>query len=347
MRRASIAKAVLGWIVVAGSACGSARTEKSELARFEFEAAQMGTQFRIVLYAPDAQVAGAAADAAFARLRELDARLSDYDPESELSRLSQQSDLEVPTPWIPVSKDLARVLARADEISAATDGAFDVTCGKATKLWRRAIREGELPTAEALEQARASIDWRSVEVSQELDRVRLVRLGMGLDLGGIAKGYALDEMLVALAEHGVRAALVDGGGDVAASDAPPGEPGWRVELSAVTLDQASPHRTVILSHAAVATSGDLYRAVQIGGLRYSHIVDPGTALGLTTQCGASVVARDGMTADALATAATVLGIQGSEPLWKSFESCAFRVVARTERGFEVRESPRFRRFQAR
>ncbi|MEO6709387.1 MAG: FAD:protein FMN transferase, partial [Planctomycetota bacterium] len=335
MTRAWFSKALLGWILVGCSACESAQRGSSELARFEFEAEGMGTLFRIVLYAPDARVADAAADAAFARLGELDARLSDYDLESELSRVSQQSDLEVPTPWIPVSRDLARVLARADQISAASDGAFDVTCGQATKLWRRAIREGELPTAEALEQARASIDWGGVEVSSELDRVRLVRLGVRLDLGGVAKGYALDEMLSVLAEHGVRAALVDGGGDVAVSDAPPGAAGWRVELSAVTQDQAPARRTLILSHAAVATSGDLYRSVQIGGLRYSHIVDPATALGLTTQCGASVVASDGMTADALATAATVLGIRGSERLWKGFEDCAFRVVARTEHGLEV------------
>ena len=332
--------------MLAAFACQAPQSDRERPARFEFERAQMGTLFRVVLYAPTRDVAQTAADAAFARLDELNSRLSDYDPQSELSKLSSASDGEVPTPWISVSNELAAVLARAAEISAASDGAFDVSCGAATRLWRRAIREGEMPPSESLAHARESIDWRAVDLSLATHRVRLTRRGMRLDLGGIAKGYALDQMLIRLAECGVRSALVDGGGDVAVGEAPPGERGWRIELGAVTQAQSGPRQALLLRHAAVATSGDLFRSVLLDGSRYSHIVDPHTGMGLTTQCGASVVAGDGMTADALATAATVLGPKDSARLWARFETCDFRVIAQTASGLLLHDSPRFSRLIA-
>ena len=139
-------------------ACRAPDSKPASLRRFEYEHGQMGTLFRIVLYAHAAEEAHAAAAAAFARLDELNAQQSDYEPDSELSRLSRASEAAVPTPWIEVSPELYSVLARAREISSASDGAFDVTCGVATRLWRRAIREHELPDAESIAHARASID---------------------------------------------------------------------------------------------------------------------------------------------------------------------------------------------
>lgn len=338
---------LLGCALFAALSCQAPRGASERLSRFEFERPQMGTLFRVVLYAQSRSVAEAAASAAFARLDDLNARMSDYDPHSELSQLSQQSAGAVPTPWIQIAPDLAVVLARASEIGALSDGAFDVTCGSATRLWRRAIREGELPSQESLDLALQSIDWRAVELSADRTRARFTRRGVRLDLGGIAKGYAIDQMLRALADRGVHSALVVGGGDVLVGDAPPGQTGWRIELSPVTRAQSSARTWLSLKHAAVSTSGDLYRSAVIGGLRYSHIVDPHTGMGLTTQCGASVVASDGMTADALATAATVLGTQACDRLWARFEGCDFRVVAQTDQGLVIRESPRFERHLAR
>ncbi|HUR29500.1 MAG TPA: FAD:protein FMN transferase [Planctomycetota bacterium] len=325
---------------LAPCACRAA-SDPQALARFEFEEPGMGTRFRIVLYAPDDRVAASASAAAFARLAALEACLSDYDPDSELSQLSRASDVAAPTPWIAVSQDLGTVLARAREISDASDGAFDVTCGTATRLWRRAFREGELPAAEALSLARASIDWRAVELAQDHGRARLLLRGMRLDLGGIAKGYALDEMLLVLESAGVRSALVDGGGDVAVSAAPPGERGWRIDLGPATVS-APRGPTLVLADAAVATSGDLERSAEIGGTRYSHIVDPRTAHGLTERRGASVVARDGMTADAFATAATVVGPSASDGRWRNF-GVELRVVAAGAHGLEIGSSPGFAR----
>ncbi len=309
--------------------------------RLEYEHASMGTLFRIVLHAPDAVAAQRAATAAFARLDEIDGRLSDYAPQSELSRLSRASEGSVPTPWLALSADLYAVLTRAREISQATDGALDVTCGHATRLWRRALRERELPGAEELESARASIDWRALEVRHAEPAARWTRANVRLDLGGIAKGYALDCMLSLLASEGLESALVIGGGDMVAGEPPPGKRAWRVELLLPSAGPEEPRAVIELCRAAVATSGDLYRGAEIDGRRYSHLVDPQTGLALTESRGASVVALDAITADALATAACVLGPVQGRSLFERFPQCKFLLVALGASGLQRAHSANF------
>ncbi len=335
----------LFWVVCAGLfGCSALGPQPAPLQRFEYEHGQMGTLFRIVLYASAVEHADSSAAAAFALLDEINAQQSDYEAESELSRLSRASEAEVPTPWIEVSPALYSVLARAREVASASDGAFDVTCGVATRLWRRAIREHELPDPESIRAARASVDWRALELAPDACRVRWTKPGARLDLGGIAKGYALDRMLALLDARGLSSAMVVGGGDIVVGDAPPGARGWRVEIMSPTPVEEGPRPMLELSRAAVSSSGDLYRSAMIAGLRYSHIVDPRTAMGLTTSTGASVIAPDGTTADALATAAVVLGPQGSVLLWERFENCHFRIAVAGANGLECVESPGFKQF---
>lgn len=328
-----------GLVLLIATACRAVGGERLE--RFEFEHAQMGTRFTLAMYAPDAQRADAAAALAFCVLDDLDARLSDYDAESELSRLSKASDLAAPTEWIPVSRDLGLVLARAKEISAASEGAFDITCGNATRLWRRAIRERELPGADALAAALAATDWHAVELSPDAASVRLLHRGMRLDLGGIAKGYALDRMLATLRAHGIERALLVGGGDVLAGAAPPGRAGWSVELRPWGSARESQPESILLCREAVSTSGDASQHVEIAGQRYSHIVDPRTGTGSIVQCAATVIARDGASADALATAACVLGESRVELLWNRFPETEIRLLSLTKGQARVAQSPGF------
>jgi thiamine biosynthesis lipoprotein len=128
---------------------------------------------------------------------------------------------------------------------------------------------------------------------------------MAFDLGGIAKGYAADQMLDSLATSGIRQALVTAGGDIRLGDAPPGRAGWNVALK--TFDVGKNEEILTLSNAAVSTSGDLHQSVVIDGVSYSHILDPATGLGLTRRVAASVIADNAKISDALATAACVLG----------------------------------------
>jgi thiamine biosynthesis lipoprotein len=272
------------------------------LGRFEFSEPHMGTTFRIVLYAPDKTAATSAAKAAFARIAELDRIMSDYKADSELMQLCKKAG----GPPVEVTIDLFNVLKKAEEISKLSEGTFDVSIGPVVKLWRKARRTGKLPNEQQLKKALALVDYRKIRLSAEGRRVELQLIGMLLDLGGIAKGYAADAALAILRSQGITRALVAAGGDIAVSDPPPDAGGWKVGIA--PLDpKAEPAIFLKLKNAAVSTSGDLHQYVEIDGQRYSHIVDPKTGLGLTGRRSVSVIATEGITADALDTACCVLG----------------------------------------
>ena len=298
------------FLLLLGLCCSCATS--LDLARFEESREEMGTRFRIVLFARDGVAAAKAFDAAWQRIHELDERLSDYDSSSELSRLSRRSDEGAPTECVPVSGDLWFVLTRSKEVSVASGGAFDVTLGPFVRLWRRAVRQERLPTETRLREAFEAVGHEFLVLHPEDRSVQLMRVGMRLDLGGIAKGYALDEALRSLAASGIESALIDGGGDLVASAAPPDRPGWRIQLQprrgseSATVDGAT---TLLLANSAVATSGDSYRFVELEGVRYSHVIDPATGLGSSSGLAVTVLARDALTADACASAACVMGIE--------------------------------------
>jgi thiamine biosynthesis lipoprotein len=272
--------------------------------RFEFESKHMGTTFRIVLYAADKAAAAKAADAAFARVAELDAVMSDYKKDSELMRLCRAFATAAGDP-VAVGPDLFCVLRKAEEMSERSDGAFDVTVGPVVQLWRLARRTQELPDPKEFAAARARVGYKKVQLDAAKKTVRLLTPGMQLDLGGIAKGYAADEALKLLREKfGIERALVAAAGDIACGDPPPGQTGWKVEVAPIAKSQKP--RALTLANAAVSTSGDLEQFVEIGGVRYSHVLDPKTGLGLTGQRSVTVVAPRGVTADSMTKAVSVL-----------------------------------------
>jgi thiamine biosynthesis lipoprotein len=273
-------------------------------ARYEFESKHMGTTFRVVLYADDADAAKRAADAAFARVAALDAALSDYKRDSELNRLCAAFQTAVGEP-VKVGDDLFFVLSKAEQLSKASDGAFDVTVGPVVQLWRHARRTQQLPDKDELAAALSKVGYEKVRLDPARQTVELLTPGMRLDLGGIAKGYAADEALKLLREeHGITRALVAAAGDIACGDPPPGKGHWAVDIAPIARGQKP--RPLRLANAAVSTSGDLEQFVEIGGVRYSHIVDPKTGLGLTGRRSATVIAPKGITADGLTKAVMVL-----------------------------------------
>jgi FAD:protein FMN transferase len=306
-----------------------------ELQRYEFTQAQMGLPFRMLLYAPNYSTAEEAARQAFARIAELNGILSDYDYDSELSALSRSSNQGKS---VPVSDDLWRVLARAQELARKTDGAFDATVGPCVNLWRKARREKKMPREELLQEARHAVGYRNLVLEPETRSARLLVPKMGLDLGGIAKGYAIDEALRVLESRGIHRALVSGGGDMALGEPPPGKAGWRLEL--ISLEEGGAPELVELSHAAIATSGDLFQRLEIDGIRYSHILDPRTCIGLTDQSLVTVIAADCMTADSLATALSVLGIDAGLELIEENKAAA-RIFRVTEEKVEEHQSREF------
>ncbi|HJT31742.1 MAG TPA: FAD:protein FMN transferase [Pirellulales bacterium] len=316
-------------------------TEPTELRRFEFQQTHMGAPVKITLYASDERSANRAADAAFARFAELDEIMSDYKPESELSKLSRTAGAGR---TVAVSDDLWKVLDRSQQLSEASQGAFDITVGPYVRLWRRARRSKEFPSRERLEEARRAVGYKHLRLDRQRHTAELLAPGMRLDLGGIATGYAVDEALAVLARQGVTRALIDASGDIGAGDPPPGEDGWKIGIA--PLDPAGPpSRYLRLRNAAVTTSGDAFQHVVIDGRRYSHIVDPSTGLGLTEPSSASVVAADCITADSLATTACVMGPRRGLKLIERTPHAAAFIVRDVDGKIETHVSERLSEYE--
>jgi thiamine biosynthesis lipoprotein len=245
-----------------------------------------------------------------------------------------------------VSDDLWRVLERAIEIRDATDGAFDPTVGPLTSLWRQARRSGRLPLPEKLAASLGAVGRETLRLEADSRGVDLTRPDMRLDLGGIGMGYAVDRAVEVLHRHGITSAMVDASGDIAVTGAPPGAPGWKIAVAA--LGPAGADTTprdakepLILTHAAVTTSGDAFQAVEIDGRRYSHIVDPRTGLGVAGPAAVTVIAPDCTTADAMATAASVLGPERSAAVIADSPGCAACFVWHGDGKTRVSKTPRW------
>jgi len=158
-----------------------------------------------------------------------------------------------------------------------------------------------------LAKALEKVGYLNLVLDPNARTARLLKPGMQLDLGAIGKGYADDEALRLLARFGIRRALVAGGGDIAVADPPPGRKGWLVAVEPLEPPTNAPARFVLLRRVAISTSGDSEQHAEIGGVRYSHVVDPKTGFALTGRRSVTVVARRGTLSDGLATAASVLG----------------------------------------
>ena len=308
------------------------------LMRYEYAQAHMGTEVRLVLYAAARAAADEAAGAAFARIAALDQALSDYRESSELTQLSRQAG----NGPVAVSDDLFRPIRAAQEIAERSDGAFDVTVGPLSVLWRHARRQGQLPDAADLAAARALVGHDKLAIDDRRQTVTLTTKGMQLDLGGIAKGFAADQAAAVLRRRGIERALVAAGGDIVVGDAPPGREGWRIAVASIEGADRPPAGFITLRNAAVSTSGDTEQFAVIGGVRRSHIIDPRTGLALSGRSSVTIVAPIGTTADALATAVSVMGGVDGMRLVEATSGVAAFVVEQTENGVRALESRRWR-----
>lgn len=325
------------WLLLAGCAT----TSSVKLERYEFNRPQMGVPFRIVLHAAGRERAAAAAEAAFQRVARLNDLLSDYDTDSELSRLSRTSGGGA---VVKVSEDLWRVLERAQRVAGQSDGAFDITVGPCVSLWRKARREHKMPDPLRLAEALQAVGWRKLRLDARRRTAQLLVPGMKLDLGGIAKGYAVDEALKVLRQHGITRALVAGAGDLAVGEPPPGRPGWRIELAPLDVTNAPPAKFVLLKNAALATSGDVFQHLEFEGRRYSHIVDPRTGIGLTDHSLVVMIAGDCMTADSLSKVVSVRGPEAGLALIARQPGVEARIVRLPDNQIEMRETAGFKKF---
>ena len=277
----------------------------------------MGSPFHLVFYAPDSATANTVATAAYHLVDSLNAIFSDYMEESELNALSKTAGSGK---FVSVSPLLFDVLARSKQAALSSDGAFSVTIGPLSRLWRRARKTQKFPTKDEVLAAKQKAGIGNLLLDPGTGSVKLAIPGMQLDMGGIAKGYAAQAVIDYLQTQGVTSALADAGGDMACSSPPPGKKGWTVGINVPGKEDDLLAETITISNCAVATSGDVYQYLEHVGKRYSHIIDPRTGYGVLFQRNVTVLAPDGATADWLATACSILPLPRCKQLVKKFRA---------------------------
>lgn len=270
--------------------------DESRLVRVRVSQFQMGMMVHLTLWAPSIEAGQQAAATAFRRVQQINQIMSDYEPESELSRLCRKAG-EGP---VQVSPELFEVLATARRLAALTEGRYDPTSGPVTQLWREARRTGMPPEPLSLEKANRLVDYRQILLDPNEHMVELTREGIRLDLGSIAKGYAGDQALKSLREQGIGCAAFEAGGDKVFGDPPPGQIGWLVE------SPQPDSKPLHLANCAASISGDTVQYLQIDGRRVSHVIDSSTGQGLSSRRMCLTVAPSGLLSDPLATIGTIL-----------------------------------------
>lgn len=309
MRRAAATAALL-LLVAAGS---RAETLVSD-GRYA-----MGTILEITLAAPDEAAGRALLEALFDEASRLERVMTLFDGASDLSRLNRAAGGGP----IRVDPDLASLLARSIDFAARTHGAFDVTVGPLVALWQDAAARGAPPEAAALATARAHVGADALRVVPP-DRAAITRAGTSVDLGGVAKGYALDRLAERVRSAGVASALLSfGQSSLWALGAPPGEPGWRL---LVRRPEGGFAGVATLRDRAVSVSGSLGQSTEIGGRRYGHVIDPRSGEPLIQPLEAVVLAPDAALAEALSKALLVLGAEDGTALLAAEPGCEGMLV---------------------
>lgn len=281
----------------------------------------MGQTVHLQLFAQSEDAGYAAAAAALAELRRIEARLSLFDDASDLCELNRRAGRGP----MRVAPDLGRVLGAADRIRLDTSGAFDAAVEPLMRAWGFHRPRSVEPTGAELQEAREAVAAATLRVDG--DRASLSGTTAQLDLGGIGVGYGLDRAAEVLRRSGITRALIDVSGDLIALGSPPGTRGWRVGIADPTG-----HRADIaewwLRDAALATSANTMSVVRYGRAVRGHVMDPATGYPARALFQSTVVARSGIAADALSTAMLVSGRPSAGAVWSFASPTAHRAVGR-------------------
>ena len=268
---------------------------------FYREEAIMGTRVAVELWSEDADLATRAMDAVIAEMRRTDELMSTYKPESQLSAVNAHA-FERP---VRVDPEIVEVVSRALDFSRLSDGAFDITYASVGYLYD--YRAHQRPSAEQVAAALPGIDYRQVQVDRGANTIRFLRQGVRIDLGGIGKGHAVDRSIDTLRKLGIEHAMVNAGGDTRLLGDRRGKP-WIVGVR----DPRNEGKMVTrlpLEDEAISTSGDYERYFEEDGVRYHHILVPGTGQSARGVRSATVIGADATLTDALSTTVFVLGVE--------------------------------------
>jgi len=261
----------------------------------------MGTAISVELWADDRAQGEAAISAVMDEMHRIDRAMSPHKPDSELSRINR----DAASAPVPLSAEMTRLLARANQFAQLSEGAFDITYAAVGQLYdyRQRIR----PSDEALTRARALVGWRHLIVDTSARTVRFALPGMRIDLGGFAKGHAVDNATAILRERGIQHAIVTAGGDSRVIGDRRGRP-WTIGVR----DPRRPGEMVAmlpLEDVSISTSGDYERYFDAEGVRHHHLIDPATGRSPSSVHSVTILAEDGLTTEALSKCVFVLGVE--------------------------------------
>ena len=284
----------------------------AQISRFSFTESKMGAPFTIIFYSNDSIQAASIAKRCFALVDSFNFIFSDYIDSSELSKVSKSAGVNsFPVSLSPAMYDILIQSKKAFELS---EGAFDITMGPLSKLWRKARRQHQFPADSTVKRIRNLIGFDKLVFDTLQKTIRLTQEGMQLDLGGIAQGYVAQKVINFLHSQGVNNALVNASGDIVVSGAPINKDGWVVGVNIPEKTAELLNQKLLLKNRAITTSGDAYQYIEKDGIRYSHIINPASGYGVTFQRNVTVIAADGTTADWLATACSILSLKKAKKL---------------------------------
>src|SRR5215510_13600601 len=298
--------------------CGSVanlslgRAMERQTRRYEDSRVSMGCLYAVVVYGRDLARLREAAAAALDEVDRIDRLMSNYKKDSELSRVNREA-AKAP---VKVDPELFDFIAECLRYGRESEGAFDVTVGPLMKAWGFFRGEGRMPGEAELAHARNNVGYQHVILNQKDGTIFFDKAGVELDLGGIAKGYAVDRAVAVLKQHGVTSALVSSGGStIYALGAPPGKPAWEVEVQD-PVERKKIATTVRLKDQSLSVSGSYEKFFELNGVRYSHIMDPRTGRPVQGVLSVAVITNDGTSGDALDNVFYALGVERSRACWK-------------------------------
>ncbi|HCW07659.1 MAG TPA: FAD:protein FMN transferase [Cytophagales bacterium] len=277
--------------------------ECQSLKRFSFTENKMGSPFGIIFYCEDSSRAKQLSIQCFQQVDSLVNIFSDYFPQSELNQLCATAGSGKSFQCSPA---LFAILTLASEASKKSEGTFDITLGPLTHLWRKCRREKTFPDSATIKEKLQLIGYKKMILDSVNHSVQLMLSGMELDLGGIAQGYIAQKTIDLLKKKNIQNALVDVSGDIVCIGKPPNKSGWSVAVSVPNSQNEFLERQLQLNNCAVTTSGDIHQFIEHKGIRYSHLIDPKTGYGITSQVNVTVIAKEGTQADWLTKACSIL-----------------------------------------
>lgn len=302
-------------------------TLSAQLKRFQFSENKMGSPFSIIFYHTDSIEAVQIAKECFSIVDSLNNIFSDYNAESEVGRLAMQTNLTD----TKVSDELFTMIARSKDAWARSGKTFDITIGTLTRLWRKVKKENRFPSEAEVKVAKDLTGFKNLIINERSKTVSFKKTGIRLDFGGIVPGYAAQRVIDFLKTKNISIALVDASGDIVTGDAPPGTDGWIIGINLPESENEIWDKKLELKNIAVSTSGDVYRFMVHEGKKYSHIVDPRTGYGVTSQRNVTVITRFGADADWLATACSILSIKKALALAKKEHAAVFIATLNNEK----------------